>query len=189
VYCGDGRAKAIRRQRAEAREEFKFTYASKNSRFLVVGLVSRLPGDKTWLTKLPLVPVPSGLTYQLFITMLAGPENYALVAQKSLGNVSETLYFDKEELIAHLGPRREIRSPHAGLVDAINNPGTMSLPKGTYYVYTPSRLEVETAVHAFNDNKYRVPYAVEAVGTPAPVTTIATLAPLQVVRTVSSAAF
>jgi hypothetical protein len=179
----------MRKQKAKATAEFKFAYKSRNSRFLVVGLVSRLPGDKTWLTNLPLLPVPFGFNYQMFITMLAGPENLFLVAQKSVGNVSETLYFAKEELIAHLGPRREICPPHAGLVDAINNVGTMSLPKGPYYQYTPSRLEVDTAVQAFNDQKYRVPHAVEAVGTPAPVPTVATLAPLQVLGTVSSAAF
>ena len=156
--------------------------------FLVVGFVSRLPGDKTWLTKRPLVPVPFGFNYQLCITMLAGPDNFAVVATKSVGNVSETLYFAKEELIAHRGPRRELRSPHAGLVDAINNVGTTSRPKGNYYEYTPSRVEVDTAVLAFNDNKYRVPYIVEVVGTPAPLPTVATLAPLQVVGTVVSAA-
>ena len=189
VYCGDGRAKALRKQKAKAREEFKFTYASRNSMFLVVGMVSRLPDDKTSLTKRPLVPVPFGFNYQLFITMLAGPENYALVVQKSVGNVTQTIYVPKEEIIAHLGPYRKIFSPHAGLVDAINNFGTKSLPKGQYYEYTPSRLEVDTAVHAFNDPKYRVPHAAEAVGTPAPVQTVATLEPLQVLGTVVSPAF
>jgi hypothetical protein len=157
--------------------------------FLVVGLVSRLPGDKTWLTQRPIIPVPFGFSYQLCITMLAAHENYALVVQKSVGNVTETIYVPKEEIVAHFGPRREICTPHAGLVDAINNVGTRSRPKGHYYEYTPSRLEVDTAVQAFNDNKYRVPHAVEAVGTPAPVPTVATLPPLQVVGTVSYAAF
>jgi hypothetical protein len=189
VYCGDGRAKAIRKQKAKDKEEFKFNYASRNSRFLVVGFVSRLPGDKTPLPKRALIPVPPGCNYQLCITMLAAPENYALVVQKSIGNVTETIYVPKEEIVAHFGPRRALRTPHAGLVDAINHVGTMSLPKGHDYEYTPSRLEVDTAVHAFNDPKYRVPYAVEAVIGTNVVPTVATLAPVQVVGTVSSAAF
>jgi hypothetical protein len=121
--------------------------------------------------------------------MLPGPESLALVATKSIGNVSETLYFAKGGLIAHWGPRRELRSPHAGLVDAINHVGTMSRTKGHDHEYTPCRVDVDTAVQAFNDQKYRVPYIVEVVGTPAPVQTVATLAPVQVVGTVSSAAF
>ena len=187
VYCGDSRTKA--KQKAKAQQEFTFKNKAGNSMFLVVGLVARLPDDKTWLTERPLVPVPFGFNYQLCITMLAGPENYALVVQKSVGNVTQTIYVPKEEIIAHFGPRRQICTPHAGLVDAINNVGTRSRPKGHYYEYTPSRLEVDTAVHAFNDTKYRVPHLVEAVGTPAPVTTVATLPPLQVVSTVSYAAF
>ncbi len=157
--------------------------------FQAIALISAPPNVKTPLPSRPLVPFPLHFNYQLLIPMLADPACYAVMVNKRIGNVTETLYIPKEELIAHYGRHGEIRTPHAGLVDAINHVGTMSRPKGAAYEYTPRRVEVEAAAHAFNDSKYRAPHVVEVVGGTSVVGVVATLAPVQVVGTVASAAF
>ncbi len=181
VYCGDGRAQALRKQRAKAKKQLEFEYESKNARFRVEALVSLHPGDKTPLPNRPHLQIPPLFNYQLLIPMLASPEPVALVVTKAVRNFNETPYIAKEELIAHRGLYGVLCSPHAGLVDAINNPGVMSLPKGADFAYTPRRLEVDAAVHSLNDQKYRVPHHVEVLGGTSVVPVVATLMPVQVV--------